>query len=107
MPQLPKVKIGFIDFVREQGVMGLAIGFILGGSVQKVVSSLVSDIINPFFGIALKAHGNFSAMKWTINGNDIMWGHFLSTLIDFLIISFVVYYVFKGLGLDKIDKKKP
>jgi len=40
---------GFIDFVREQGVVGLAVGFILGGAVSKVVSSLVKDIINSLF----------------------------------------------------------
>ena len=42
-----------MTFIREQGVMGLAIGFILGGSVSKVVTSLVQDIINPFLGIIL------------------------------------------------------
>ena len=38
---------GFLEFVREQGVVGLATGFILGGAVSKVVTSLVTDIINP------------------------------------------------------------
>jgi large conductance mechanosensitive channel len=44
---------GFIDFIREQGVVGLAIGFILGGAVSKTVSSLVDNVINPLIGIAL------------------------------------------------------
>ena len=51
---------GFTDFIREQGVVGLAVGFILGGAVSKVVSSLVSDIINPVLGIVLGAAGNLS-----------------------------------------------
>ena len=42
---------GFIDFIREQGVIGLAIGFILGGAVSKVVTSLVNDIISPVIGL--------------------------------------------------------
>jgi large conductance mechanosensitive channel len=45
---------GFADFIREQGVVGLATGFILGGAVSKVVSALVSDIINPLLGIVLE-----------------------------------------------------
>jgi large-conductance mechanosensitive channel len=37
----------FIDFIREQGIVGLAAGFILGGAVSKAVSALVTDVINP------------------------------------------------------------
>jgi large conductance mechanosensitive channel len=103
---MQKIKLGFVNFIREQGVMGLAIGFILGGSVQRVVSSLVNDIINPAVGILLKAHGNFDELKLTVNGTSILWGRFVTTLLDFVIISAVVYFVFKGLGLDRIDKKK-
>ena len=39
---------GFLEFIRERGVLGLAIGFILGGSVTKVVSAFLADILNPF-----------------------------------------------------------
>ena len=42
---------GFIDFIREQGVIGLAIAVILGGAVNKLVASLVGDIIQPLIGI--------------------------------------------------------
>ena len=38
---------GFIAFIREQGVVGLAVGFILGGAIAKMVTSLVNDMINP------------------------------------------------------------
>jgi len=41
---------GFIEFVRDQGVVGLAVGFILGGAISKVVTSLVENIINPVGG---------------------------------------------------------
>ena len=44
---------GFLDFIREQGVVGLAVGFILGGAVSKLVASLVNDLINPLLGAAL------------------------------------------------------
>lgn len=96
---------GFLDFVREQGVIGLAVGFILGGAVSKVVASLVGDIINPILGLVLGA-ANLSAMSFKLGSATVMLGSFVSTLIDFLVIAMVVYYGVKGLQLDKLDKKK-
>ena len=82
---------GFMDFIREQGVIGLAVGFILGGAVSKVVSSLVKDIINPLLGIILGAAGNLSSMSVKVGSAKILWGSFLSVSIDFIIIALVVY----------------
>ncbi len=97
---------GFMDFIRAQGVVGLAVGFILGGSVSKVVTSLVQDIINPVLGIILGAAGNLSNMYIMIGSAKLMWGHFLSVALDFVIIALVVYYGIHFLKLDKLDKKK-
>ncbi|OGC68791.1 hypothetical protein A2415_05460 [candidate division WWE3 bacterium RIFOXYC1_FULL_39_7] len=97
---------GFIEFIREQGVMGLAVGFILGGAVSKVVSALVTDIINPFVGLALGAVGNLKEAHWAVGSAKILWGDFVSVTVDFIIIAAVVYFGVKGLGLDKLDKKK-
>lgn len=96
---------GFIEFVREQGVMGLAVGFILGGAVSKVVTSLVNDIINPVLGIALGAV-DLSDAGFRIGGAKIMWGAFLSSTIDFLVVAMVVYFGVKALKLDQLDRKK-
>lgn len=95
-----------MDFVREQGVVGLAVGFILGGAISKVVSSLVKDIINPILGIFLGVAGNLSSYSLKIGSAEIMWGSFLSVLIDFLVIALVVYFGVKKLKLDRLDKKK-
>ena len=97
---------GFMEFVREQGVVGLAVGFILGGSVAKVVSSLVNDIINPILGMGLAKVGGLKGAYFALGSAKIMWGSFVSTAIDFLIIATVVYFGVKGLGLDRLDKKK-
>ncbi|MEK7613953.1 MAG: MscL family protein [Patescibacteria group bacterium] len=97
----------FVAFIREQGVIGLAIGFILGGAVSTVVASLVKDIINPLLGILLGSVGGLATAHFSILGAQIMWGSFVSVLINFLVIAAVVYYGFKGLGLDKLDVKKP
>lgn len=96
---------GFIDFIRKQGVIGLAIGFILGGAVSKVVSALVTDVINPIIGIFLGKTGNLTNAALSIGPAKILWGNFISVLIDFLIIALVVYFGVKLLKLDKLDKK--
>lgn len=96
----------FIAFIREQGVVGLAIGFILGGAVSTVVASLVNDIINPIVGILIGSADNLATASVSVLGAEILWGSFISVLINFVVIAAVVYYGFKGLGLDKLDKKK-
>ncbi len=95
----------FVEFVRKQGVVGLAIGFILGGAVSKVVSSLVQDIINPLLGIILGSTRGLETAVLTIGTAQIKWGSFVSALIDFVVIALVVYYGFKKLGLENLDKK--
>jgi len=97
---------GFMDFIRTQGVVGLAVGFILGGAVSKVVSSIVNDLINPILGIILGAAGDLRTAHIVVAGSKIMWGNFVATTIDFVVIAAVVYFGVKKLGLDKIDKKK-
>lgn len=97
---------GFIEFVRDQGVVGLAVGFILGGAVSKVVSSLVADIISPLLGLVLGAAGNLSEAYIGIGDAKIMWGNFVSITIDFVVIALVVYFGVKALKLDKLDSKK-
>ncbi len=88
--------------MREKGVIGLAIGFVLGSSVQKVVTALVTDIINPFIDLFLGRTGGFKDFAV----GHFMIGDFISTLIDFLILAFVIYFVFKALRLEKLDKPK-
>lgn len=96
---------GFLDFIRTQGVVGLAVGFILGGAVSKVVSALVTDIINPILGIFLGAVDGLKSATFSLGSAKILIGDFIGVLIDFLVIAAVVYYGVKGLGLDRLDKK--
>lgn len=96
---------GFLDFVREQGVMGFAVGFILGGAVAKMVTALVTDIINPLIGIVIGSL-NLKNVYFAIGKTKLMWGDFVSVTIDFLIVSLVVYFGVKILKLDRLDKKK-
>lgn len=97
---------GFLNFVREQGVVGLAVGFILGGAVSEVVASLVDDIINPIIGILMGGAEGLRDVSTTVGSVQLTWGNFVTALIDFLVVALVVYYGVKWIGLDKLDKKK-
>ncbi|MBP6911764.1 MAG: MscL family protein [Candidatus Pacebacteria bacterium] len=96
---------GFIEFIRTQGVVGLAVGFILGGAVSKLVSGLVENIINPLVGLAL-GKVDLADKAIVIGDATLKYGAFISTLIDFVIIAGVVYFGVKSLGLEKLDKPK-
>lgn len=96
---------GFTTFIREQGVVGLAVGFILGGAVSKTVTSLVDNVVNPLVGAML---GKVALQDKVVQMGSVAlkWGAFVSTIVDFVIVAAVVYFGVKALGLDKLDKKK-
>lgn len=97
---------GFMTFIREQGVVGLAVGFILGAAVAKLVTALVDDIVSPIIGVILGSAEGLQEASVTIGSVELMWGDFVSVLVDFVIIAAVVYFGVKLLGLDKLDSKK-
>lgn len=97
---------GFIDFVREQGVIGLAVGFILGGAVSRVVTALVDDIINPIIGAIIGSTEGIKEASVAIGSANILYGDLIIVLIDFIIIALVVYFGVKAIGIEKLDKKK-
>lgn len=97
---------GFADFIREQGVVGLAVGFILGGAVSKLVAALVTDIITPILGIALNNVGTLKDAYFKVGSAKILWGDFLNVAIDFFVVAMVVYFGVKLLRLEHLDKKK-
>ena len=96
----------FVLFVRQQGVMGLAVAFVIGGAVQKLISSFVADMLSPFLSLIFGGSGNLKALTFTIGNSTFAWGNFVSTLIDFLVIAFVIYILVKVVRADMLDKKK-
>jgi len=96
-----KIVLGFFDFIRERGVAGFAIGFILGGAAQKLVQSLMDDIINPAVGLF---GGTQNLTQFMVGQFKV--GNFLSTVLNFFILCLVVYLIFKVLHLEKLDKPK-
>lgn len=97
----------FIVFIREKGVLGLAVGIIVGGAVSKIVNSIVADLLNPLIG-AVTGSADLSLLAYTVPLTSITfkWGDFLSNLIEFIAILLVVYVVFvKTPILSGVDKK--
>jgi len=103
---------GFLDFIRTQGVIGLAVGLVLGGAVSTVVKSLVDNVVMPPIGILLGSTSGLKGLSVTV-GHDsdgvpavLHYGLFVNDLINFVIIAFVIYLILHWLKLDRLDKKK-
>ncbi len=100
----------FMDFLQTFGVVGLAIGFVIGVASSAVVNSLVKDLINPIVGLVLPT-GNLSSLNATITSpvsgkpSVFLYGDFVSQIIYFVIIALVVFIMYKQLkrmGLTKM-----
>lgn len=111
----PRVKAhasGFMDFVREQGVVGLAVGLAIGTAATVLVKSIVDNMINPVIGAILPGSTDLNSKYVCLDKvagqcvNKLAWGPVVSNLISFLAVAAVIYFVVKGLKLDKLDKKK-
>jgi large conductance mechanosensitive channel protein len=101
---------GFMDFIRQQGVVGLAVGLVIGVQVKALVDQIVASFINPLLGLVLPGQGDLSKKTFTVYLNNksaiFAYGSFLNVLISFLTVAAVIYLVVRGLKLDKIDKPK-
>jgi len=102
-PPEPKPKgpiAEFMDFIGKAGVIGLAIGFIMGTYIGKVVSALVQDIIMPIPG-ALMPGGDWRTAVVSLPigaGMNFAVGDFVGVIVDFLIVSVVVFFIAKYAG---------
>lgn len=70
-----------------------------------MVAALVEDIINPLIGLLLGNAAGLTAAVLEIGSAKIKWGHLVSVIIDFAAVALVVYFGFKKLGIDRLDKK--
>ena len=93
----------FKEFATRGNIMDLAIGVVIGGAFQKIVTSLVEDIIMPFVSI-LTGKVDFSDMVLKIGNSTIKYGNFITTIVNFLIISFSIFLIVRY--LNKLNKLK-
>ncbi len=99
----------FKAFALKGNVMDMAVGVIIGGAFQKIISSVVNDIIMPPVGMIL-GNTDFSKLAVTLNpskvaagAEPVLWkyGMFIQTCIDFLILALCVFLLVKGINMLK------
>lgn len=102
----------FLDFLKTFGVIGLAIAFIIGAAASKLVTALVTDIVNPLVGLFLPA-GELKAMSFNATSvvgsgaiSEFKYGDLIANIIDFLIIAFIVFLAYKQLSKYKLVEDK-
>lgn len=103
----------FKEFALKGNIMDMAIGVIIGGAFQKIVTSLVNDIIMPAISI-FTGKVDFSDLVVTVGNSSIKYGSFITTIVDFLIIAFSIFIAIRTINklndrakqdLDKMSKK--
>ena len=110
----------FKEFALKGNVLDLAVAFILGASFGKIVTSLVNDVIMPPIGLLL-GKIDFSSMFLDLTGKNltslkaakdagaavIAYGQFINTVIQFLIVAFVLFLIVKWMNKMKRKEEKP
>ncbi len=105
----------FKEFAFKGNVLDMSIGVIIGGAFGKIVTSLVNDIIMPFFGF-ITAGTDFTSLKLVLSPAEldaagavikpeaaIMYGNFLQNTLDFFIIAFCIFFFVQQIS--KLRKK--
>lgn len=86
----------FKEFALKGNIMDMAIGVIIGGAFQKIVTSLVNDIIMPAVAI-FTGKVDFSDLVVTVGNSSIKYGAFITTIVDFLIIAFSIFIAIRSI----------
>ena len=108
----------FKEFAMRGNVLDMAIGIIIGGAFGKIISSLVGDVLMPPIG-RLMGNLDFSNLFFALNGQvydslkaardagapTINYGLFINTVIDFVIVAFVIFMLVKQ--MNRLNKEAP
>ncbi|MFS7004108.1 large conductance mechanosensitive channel protein MscL [Carnobacterium maltaromaticum] len=96
----------FKEFALRGSVLDLAVGVVIGGAFSAIVTSLVTNIITPII-VALTGGSNISDLSIKILNAKLMYGAFLQSIIDFLIIAFSIFMFIKVINTFVAKMKKP
>lgn len=95
----------FKTFIMRGNVLDLAVGVIIGAAFQAIVTSLTNDIISPILGIF--GGMNFDNLSIDINGATLAYGKFITAVINFLIMAFIIFLIVKLVNkVMSLGKKK-
>ena len=94
----------FREFAIRGNVMDLAVAVIIGGAFGKIVTSLVEDILMPLIGLAFGGI-DFSGLAFKVGGAEVRWGAFAQSVVDFLIIAFVIFLIVRA--INRLKREEP
>ena len=98
----------FKEFAMKGNLVDIAIGFVMGAAFKQVVTSFTAGIVSPLIGLAFKA--DFKDLKWIAREADtssnisevaVLYGDFITNIIDFIIVAFVMFIIIKGINATK------
>jgi large-conductance mechanosensitive channel len=108
--QLTKQVGGFVEFLREQSVIGIGIGLVLGTQIKTVVDAIMQSFVDPITRLVLPGEQLLTDKVVTISIASrhavIGWGNIAYAMFSFIMVALIVYTIFKLLKLDKLTKKK-
>ena len=96
----------FKQFIARGNVMDMAVGVIVGGAFKAIADSLTQDILMPFIGIFV-GEDTFADLMLEIGGAEIKYGSFLQSVLNFIIMAFVVFCLIKALNRFHRKKEEP
>jgi large conductance mechanosensitive channel len=94
----------FREFAIRGNVMDLAVAVIIGGAFGKIVTSLVNDILTPLIGLVMGGV-NFSELSIQVGNAVVKWGAFVQSIIDFIIIAFVIFLLVRA--INRLKREEP
>ena len=94
----------FREFAMRGNVLDLAIAVIIGGAFGKIITSLVNDVLMPLIGLVFGGI-NFSDLSITVGAAVVKWGAFVQSIIDFLIVAFVIFMLVRA--MNRLQKPAP
>lgn len=101
---------GFTDFLREQNVISIGIGLVLGIQIKAVVDTIMASFVNPITELLLPGQEKLSTQTFAITVDDktvqIGWGAIAYSLFTFVLVALIIYGGYRLLKLDKLAKKK-
>jgi len=101
----------FKDFAMKGNLIDIAVGFVMGAAFKQVVTSFTGGIVSPLIG--LLGAGDFKDLKWIVKEGvadtagkatgevAVLYGNFLTNVIDFIIVAFVMFMIIKGINATK------
>ncbi|MCL2372225.1 MAG: large conductance mechanosensitive channel protein MscL [Defluviitaleaceae bacterium] len=94
----------FKAFILRGNVISLAVGLIVGAAFQDIIASLTENILSPIIGLFIGQ--NFDALEWYVMGVTLRYGVFFTSVLNFIIMAFVVFLIIRAMNRLMAAKKK-